>query len=279
VPLCTFYRNVLRSYMHRPGGRMHQSTKGLSAAKASPTKGSDRSGRGAGRRFTLIASGDVLPHGPVLERARAYGQRVGQPYDFRPMFADLRPILARPDLALCHLEVPLSHTGQHISPWPAFNAPPQVARALRWAGYDACSTASNHSMDQGPARGSPRSWRSWTRPGWVTPARPALPTKPTAAPSWRSAGCGSSPELYLRAEQRVAPLRPAVAGQADRARPHHQGRAGRSGGRGPVRGRAVALGPGIPVQPDSAPAPGGTGCPTRRPAAVPAAPRTACWSR
>ena len=31
-----------------------------------------------------------------------------------------------------------------------FNAPPQLAAALRWAGYDACSTASNHSMDQGP---------------------------------------------------------------------------------------------------------------------------------
>jgi poly-gamma-glutamate synthesis protein (capsule biosynthesis protein) len=85
----------------------------------------------------------------VLERARAYGRRVGQPYDFRPMFADLRPIVSDADLAVCHLEVPLSRTGQDISSWPAFNAPPQLAMALRWAGYDACSTASNHSMDQG----------------------------------------------------------------------------------------------------------------------------------
>ena len=35
-------------------------------------------------------------------------------------------------------------------PGSAFNAPPQLAAALRWAGYDACSTASNHSLDQGP---------------------------------------------------------------------------------------------------------------------------------
>jgi poly-gamma-glutamate synthesis protein (capsule biosynthesis protein) len=97
----------------------------------------------------LIASGDVLTHGPVLQQARTYGRRVNQPYDFRPMFADLRPILAQADLAVCHLEVPLSPTGQDISSWPAFNAPPQLARALRWTGYDACSTASNHSMDQG----------------------------------------------------------------------------------------------------------------------------------
>jgi len=45
--------------------------------------------------------------------------------------------------------VPLSRNGRNLSSWPAFNAPPQVATALRWAGYDACSTASNHSMDQG----------------------------------------------------------------------------------------------------------------------------------
>jgi hypothetical protein len=124
--------------------------RGLPAVRASLTKGSDRPGRGAGRGFSLIASGDVLPHGPVLQQVRTYGRRVGRPYDFRPMFADLRPLVAGADLAVCHLEVPLSPSGQHISSWPAFNAPPQLAKALRWAGYDACSTASNHSMDQGP---------------------------------------------------------------------------------------------------------------------------------
>ena len=124
-------------------------------AKGLPATGSKSAERsdpapGISRGFTLIASGDVLTHGAVLEQASAYGRRIGQPYDFRPMFADIRPIVARADLALCHLEVPLSRTGQHISSWPAFNAPPQLAVALRWAGYDACSTASNHSMDQGP---------------------------------------------------------------------------------------------------------------------------------
>jgi poly-gamma-glutamate capsule biosynthesis protein CapA/YwtB (metallophosphatase superfamily) len=124
--------------------------KGLPGIGSRPPQRSDRAGGGAGRGFTLLASGDVLPHAAVLERARAYGRRVGQPYDFRPMFADLRPLVAGADLAVCHLEVPLSRTGRHISSWPAFNAPPQLARALRWAGYDACSTASNHSLDQGP---------------------------------------------------------------------------------------------------------------------------------
>lgn len=124
--------------------------KGLPAMASKPGERSDHARGTAGRGFTLIASGDVLTHGAVLEQASAYGRRVGQPYDFRPMFTDIRPIVAGADLALCHLEVPLSRTGQHISSWPAFNAPPQLAVALRWAGYDACSAASNHSMDRGP---------------------------------------------------------------------------------------------------------------------------------
>jgi hypothetical protein len=125
--------------------------RGLPAVRARPTEESGRpGGGGAARGFTLIASGDVLPHAAVLERARADGRRVGQPYDFRPMFADLRPIISGADLAVCHLEVPLSRTGRDSSGWPAFNAPPQLAVALRWAGYDACSTASNHAMDKGP---------------------------------------------------------------------------------------------------------------------------------
>jgi poly-gamma-glutamate capsule biosynthesis protein CapA/YwtB (metallophosphatase superfamily) len=124
--------------------------KGLPAIGSRRAERSNRAGGGASRGFTLIASGDVLPHGPVLRQASTYGRRVGQPYDFRPMYADLRPLVAGADLALCHLEVPLSRDGHDISSWPAFNAPPQLAKALRWAGYDACSTASNHSMDQGP---------------------------------------------------------------------------------------------------------------------------------
>jgi poly-gamma-glutamate capsule biosynthesis protein CapA/YwtB (metallophosphatase superfamily) len=100
---------------------------------------------------TLVASGDVLPHGPVLRRAGEDGARSGQPYDFRPMLAELRPLVGGADLAVCHLEVPLSRDGRDIASWPSFNAPPQLAAALRWAGYDACSTASNHAMDRGAA--------------------------------------------------------------------------------------------------------------------------------
>jgi poly-gamma-glutamate capsule biosynthesis protein CapA/YwtB (metallophosphatase superfamily) len=101
------------------------------------------------RGFTLLASGDVLPHRSVQERAKAYGARSGHPYDFRPMFAPIRPLVSAADLAVCHLEAPLSPSGRHLSGYPRFNAPPQLAAAIRAAGYDACSVASNHAMDQG----------------------------------------------------------------------------------------------------------------------------------
>jgi poly-gamma-glutamate capsule biosynthesis protein CapA/YwtB (metallophosphatase superfamily) len=153
VLLVLLLASLVGSWARDPPRAKGLPAKGHPAIGSRVAERSQRAGTAGGaaaRGFTLVASGDVLTHGPVLERARAYGRRVGQPYDFRPMFADIRPIVAGADLAVCHLEVPLSRTGQHVSSWPAFNAPPQLAAALRWAGYDACSTASNHSMDQGP---------------------------------------------------------------------------------------------------------------------------------
>jgi len=100
--------------------------------------------------FTIVASGDVLPHTSVVARARVYGHSTGRGYDFRPMLSAIKPIVSGADLAICHIETPLSPTGGHLSGYPSFNGPPQIATAVRDAGYDACSTASNHSLDQGP---------------------------------------------------------------------------------------------------------------------------------
>jgi poly-gamma-glutamate capsule biosynthesis protein CapA/YwtB (metallophosphatase superfamily) len=99
-------------------------------------------------RFTVVASGDVLIHSGVYERAREYGRVSGKAFDFRPMFKKVRPIVSKGDLAICHLEVPLGAPGS-LSSYPVFNAPQQVARGIRYAGFDTCSTASNHSYDKG----------------------------------------------------------------------------------------------------------------------------------
>jgi poly-gamma-glutamate synthesis protein (capsule biosynthesis protein) len=65
------------------------------------------------------------------------------------MFRPIEPIVEGVDLAICHLEVPLSPDNRDLSGYPSFNAPRQVAEGMAAVGYDGCSTASNHSFDQG----------------------------------------------------------------------------------------------------------------------------------
>ncbi|MGH4023941.1 MAG: CapA family protein [Pseudonocardiaceae bacterium] len=97
--------------------------------------------------FTVLASGDVLVHPALTEQALAdSGTRTP---DFGPLLAGVAPTVSAADLALCHLEVPLAEPGGPFAGYPNFNAPPQVATALARAGYDSCSTASNHTLDQG----------------------------------------------------------------------------------------------------------------------------------
>jgi hypothetical protein len=99
------------------------------------------------RTATIAVSGDILVHDTVWESADRLGPR--RTLDFAPMLAPLQPALSAADLAICHLETPLAPPGGPFQGYPVFSAPPQVATALASTGYDACSTASNHSVDQG----------------------------------------------------------------------------------------------------------------------------------
>jgi poly-gamma-glutamate synthesis protein (capsule biosynthesis protein) len=93
--------------------------------------------------FEIVASGDLLIHGS-LDRQAARG---GGLYDFRPFFARIRPLVQSAALAVCHVEHPIG--AGRPSTYPIFNAPPALAAAVRWTGWDVCSTASNHTTDRG----------------------------------------------------------------------------------------------------------------------------------
>ncbi|MFE6287262.1 CapA family protein [Streptomyces sp. NPDC057877] len=123
------------------------------ACQAERREPPDRPGRpapttSADRGFTLVASGDVLPHTSIIDRARF--DAGGQGYDFRPMLAGIEPVVSRADLALCHMETVYGENGNYTG-YPAFKSPPEVARGLAETGYDGCSTASNHTLDDGAA--------------------------------------------------------------------------------------------------------------------------------
>src|SRR5687768_2412605 len=96
-------------------------------------------------RLTVAAAGDLLIHTPVPQRALVLGG--GSRYDFAPLFAPVRRPIARADLALCHVETPL--VPGPVQGYPVFRTPPGLARSIRRVGWDACSTASNHSLDAG----------------------------------------------------------------------------------------------------------------------------------
>src|SRR2546423_14840867 len=98
-----------------------------------------------GTRLTIAATGDFLIHESVYRRARAYGG--GRRYDFRPMLKAIGPLIAAADLALCHQETPFSYGPPRG--YPSFRTPVALARAARGAGWDVCSTASNHTLDAG----------------------------------------------------------------------------------------------------------------------------------
>ncbi|MGQ0773596.1 MAG: CapA family protein [Pseudonocardiales bacterium] len=97
--------------------------------------------------FTVVASGDVLIH-PALTAQAVADSGTAVP-DFGPLLAGVAPAVSAADLALCHLEVPLAEPAGPYVGYPSFNAPPQIAAALARTGYDSCSTASNHTLDQG----------------------------------------------------------------------------------------------------------------------------------
>ncbi|GAA0394185.1 CapA family protein [Streptomyces luteireticuli] len=102
--------------------------------------------------FSVIAGGDVLVHPPVTDQALAdAGAAGGTEPDFRPILAGVKPAVSRADLAICHLETPLAPVHGPFAGYRRFNAPPQIAAALKDLGFHTCSTASNHTLDQGEA--------------------------------------------------------------------------------------------------------------------------------
>src|SRR5689334_1422801 len=98
-------------------------------------------------RLTIGVSGDLLVHQPVAARARALAG--GRGYDFRPLLRPIRRWVRRNTLSFCHVETPLMPGSP--AGYPVFRTPPALAEAVRATGFDACSTASNHSLDRGQA--------------------------------------------------------------------------------------------------------------------------------
>jgi hypothetical protein len=104
------------------------------------------------RTLTILGAGDELLHPQVWAQAQKDAKSAGRSgLDFDPIFADVKPEISGASLAICHLETPLATAHGPFAGYPRFNVPPQIAGTLHDIGYDTCSTASNHTLDQGTA--------------------------------------------------------------------------------------------------------------------------------
>ena len=126
----------------------------LSGPTASPTSTGQSTKRLSSKprrtSVTVVMNGDLLWHNTLWYSAKEDAQRRGHGgYDFAPLLAGMKPVIASADLAICHKEVPLARSGGPYRNFPLFAAPPHVVRAISATGYDVCTTASNHAVDQG----------------------------------------------------------------------------------------------------------------------------------
>lgn len=103
------------------------------------------------RTIRIAFTGDTLPHSPLWRQAARNAEDGGDigGFDFRPMLAGLTPILDATDLAICHLETPIAPAGEEFTTNPFYGVPAEITDAIAAAGYDRCSTASNHAADRG----------------------------------------------------------------------------------------------------------------------------------
>ncbi|MEU4101734.1 CapA family protein [Streptomyces tanashiensis] len=171
-----------------------------------PAGGADTPGAAAGRTgapsaapggapapagFTLVASGDILPHDSIIRRASEDADGAG--YDFGPMLSGVRSVVSRADLAICHMETVYGEEGGPYTGYPAFKSPPEIAAALKATGYDSCSTASNHTLDDGAA-GLGRTLDALDRAG-VRHAGSARTAEEAARPTLLKAGGATVAQL------------------------------------------------------------------------------------
>lgn len=90
----------------------------------------------------ICAVGDIMVHDGQLNAIR------GDKYNFKPFFAEAKPILEAADLAIGNLETTIAGADQKYTGYPMFNSPDTLLDALKDAGFDVLSTANNHSLDR-----------------------------------------------------------------------------------------------------------------------------------
>lgn len=93
----------------------------------------------------LTTVGDIMMHEPQI--TSGYDPKT-KTYAYDYMFKEVAPYLKAADLTIGNLELTLSGKDKKYTGYPRFNAPDELADALKDVGFDVLTTANNHSLDR-----------------------------------------------------------------------------------------------------------------------------------
>ena len=96
-------------------------------------------------QFKLLFVGDVMQHKPQIKAAEIVQNKS---YDYESCFKYVSPIIKKADLAIGNLEVTLPGKPPYQG-YPQFRSPDDLAKGLRFSGFDMMVTSNNHSNDAG----------------------------------------------------------------------------------------------------------------------------------
>ena len=95
---------------------------------------------------SILCVGDIMAHRPQYESA--YDSATGT-YNFDSNYVYVKDYIQAADLALCNVETVFAD--KPPCGYPLFNAPDELATAIKNAGFDVAITSNNHMLDQGSA--------------------------------------------------------------------------------------------------------------------------------
>lgn len=98
------------------------------------------------KTIEIAAVGDILIHKEILETQY---DAESNTYDFKNTLQYVKDYLSNADLAIGNLEGTLAGIENYgFSGYPSFNAPDELADAIKWSGIDVLNNMNNHSLDR-----------------------------------------------------------------------------------------------------------------------------------
>ena len=114
------------------------------------------------RRVSFVAVGDNLPNDNIGAYADSLAGETGDDvYDYKPIFAPIKSIVEKADLAYIDQETVIGGSEIGARGWPSFNTTDEMADAVVDAGFDFVATATNHAYEWGPFGATEHSSQIW----------------------------------------------------------------------------------------------------------------------